>query len=294
MGKGGTRQPGPGVHVANIPDGYRGIHKGQGRATGVAYGNEVGDIIRSNEGKIAGFIAESLLSCGGQVIPPDGYLATVFNHVRAAGGVCILDEVQVGFGRVGTHFWALETQGVVPDIVVMGKPMGNGHPIAAVVTTKEISQSFADAGMEFFATYGGNPVSCAIGVAVLDVIRDEGLQQHAHEVGSYMLNGLCDLKERHSIIGDVRGIGLFLGIELVENRETLQPATQKASEVVNTLRQRRILTGTDGPFDNVIKIKPPMVLSRSDVTRTIECLDEILTSYTHLKGYDKLSSIYMS
>ncbi len=278
MGKGGSGKPGPGVHVTSIPDGYRGVYKGQKKEAGVAFGNEVRDIVRANKINTAGFISESLISCGGQVIPPEGYFSTVFDHVRKAGGVCILDEVQVGFGRTGTHFWAFETQGVVPDIVVMGKPMGNGHPIAAVVTTKEIAQSFADAGMEFFATYGGNPVSCAIGTAVLDVIDQEGLQEHAHEIGSYMLNGLRELKGRHSIIGDVRGIGLFLGIELVRDRTTLAPAAMEANAAVNALRQRRILTGTDGPFDNVIKIKPPMVISRNDVTRTIECLDEVLTS----------------
>ena len=224
----------------------------------------------------AAFIAESLPSCGGQIIPPEGYFETAFRHVREAGGVCILDEVQVGFGRVGTHFWGFEQQGVVPDVVVMGKPIGNGHPMAAVVTTEAIARSFAEAGMEFFSTFGGNPVSCAIGLAVLDVVRDERLQANALEVGTFLRDGLRALMDRHPLIGDVRGTGLFIGIELVEDRHALTPATEKAARLVEALRQRRILTGTDGPFDNVIKIKPPMVLTQADAEAATHAIDELL------------------
>lgn len=278
MGPGGIGKPAPWVHVVPMPDGYRGMHKGQGRDAGMAYGEEVGRRIAALGRPLAGFIAESLLSCGGQIIPPAGYFETVFAHVRRAGGVCILDEVQVGFGRVGSHFWGFELQGVVPDIVVMGKPIGNGHPLGAVVTTREIAASFAATGMEFFSTFGGNPVSCAIGMAVLDVIRDEQLQAHALDAGTYLRDGLHELMAQHQIIGDVRGTGLFIGIELVRDRTTRQPATAAAKSLVNALRRRRILTGTDGPFDNVIKIKPPLVVSHDDATMMIETVDEILRS----------------
>jgi 4-aminobutyrate aminotransferase-like enzyme/Ser/Thr protein kinase RdoA (MazF antagonist) len=276
MGPGGAGKPGAGVHVAPLPDGYRGKHKGQERATGVAYGRELASIVRSMEAPLAAFMAETLPSCAGQIIPPPGFFETAFEAVRGAGGVCILDEVQVGFGRLGTHFWAFESQGVVPDIVVMGKPIGNGHPLGAVVTSRAIARSFSETGMEFFSTFGGNPVSCAVGLAVLDVIRDEGLQAHALEVGRVLLDGLQELKERHPIIGDVRGRGLFIGIELVSNRDTLQPATAQAQQMVNALRGQRILTNTDGPFNNVIKIKPPMVLSADDARMAVACMDEIL------------------
>src|SRR5205085_6403557 len=168
-------------------------------------------------------IAETLPSVGGQIVFPPDYLAEVYRHVRAAGGVCIADEVQVGFGRLGTHFWGFETQNAVPDIVVLGKPIGNGFPLAAVVATREIAESFNN-GMEFFSTFGGNPVACAAGLAVLDVLRDERLQAHALSVGSRMLDGLRQLVERHPIVGDARGSGLFLGLELVRDRATLAPA----------------------------------------------------------------------
>jgi 4-aminobutyrate aminotransferase-like enzyme len=218
---------------------------------------------------------ESLLSCGGQIVPPPGYLATAFRAVRDAGALAVVDEVQVGFGRVGSHFWGFELQGVVPDIVVMGKPIGNGHPLGAVVTTREIAESFAN-GMEFFSTFGGNPVSCAVGMAVLDVIRDEGLQEHALKVGGRLRAGLRALAARHHIVGDVRGEGLFLGIELVRDRTTLEPATAEASALVERMKDRGILLSTDGPLHNVIKIKPPMVVTDADVDMVLRCLDDEL------------------
>jgi len=277
MGKGGKGKPEPWVHVVPVADGYRGQFKGQTEDAGKSYGNQVGEIIDTIGTPVAGFITESLLSCGGQVIPPNEYFKTAFKHVRDAGGLCITDEVQTGFGRVGSHFWAFELQNVVPDIVVMGKPIGNGHPMSAVVTRKEIANSFAN-GMEFFATFGGNPVSCAIGMAVLDVIKEEGLQEHARKIGAGMIEGLNVLKGKHDIIGHVRGIGLFIGIELVNNRDNLVPATQKASELVNRMKERGILLGTDGPFNNVIKIKPPMVITKQDADMFIRVLDDELLS----------------
>lgn len=264
------------VHVAPIPDGYRGKYRGQAREIGVAYGEDVGEIVADLERRPACFIAESLMSVAGQVIPPAGYFETAFRHVREAGGVCIIDEVQTGFGRAGEAFWAFELQGVVPDIVVMGKPIGNGHPMGAVVTTRAIAESFERKGMEFFSTFGGNPVSCAIGIAVLDVIEEEHLQRNALRVGARLLHGLRELMPRHEIIGDVRGIGLFIGIELVRNRETLEPAPEEAARLVDQLRRRRILTGTDGPHENIVKIKGPMVVTEEDVAMAIAAIDEAL------------------
>jgi ethanolamine-phosphate phospho-lyase len=274
-GPGGEGRP-PWVHVAPMPDGFRGPFKGRGREAGLAYGEAVGELIRGLKRPPGLFIAESLPSVGGQIIPPEGYFETAFRHVRAAGGVCALDEVQVGFGRVGTHFWGFEQQGVIPDLVVLGKPIGNGHPLGAVVTTEAIARSFGDAGMEFFSTFGGNPVSCAVGRAVLDVIREEDLQEHARRVGARLLDGLTALMDRHPLIGDVRGTGLFIGVELVLDRETLAPATAKARDLVEALKERRVLTGTNGPFDSVVKIKGPMVLSEADADLAVTLFDEAL------------------
>jgi 4-aminobutyrate aminotransferase-like enzyme len=260
-----------------MPDTYRGPHKGATAESGAAYGDAVGRVLAAVERPVAGLVLESLLGCGGQIIPPPGYLATAFHHVRAAGGLCIADEVQVGFGRAGRAFWAFETQGVVPDIVVLGKPIGNGHPMGAVVTTREIAQSFAN-GMEFFSTFGGNPVSCAIGLAVLDVLADEGLQQRARTLGDHFLERLRVLAADHELIGDVRGLGLFLGVELVRDRVTLEPAADVATQLVDRMRQRGVLLSTDGPLHNVLKIKPPMVLTENDVERTVRLLDEELTA----------------
>ena len=276
MGRGGKGRPEPWVHVVPLADGYRGPYKGKGKETGKAYGDEVGKIIRKIGRPIAGFITESLLSCGGQVIPPENYFKTAFAHVRTAGGLCIIDEVQTGFGRVGSHFWAFELQDVVPDIVVMGKPIGNGHPMSAVVTSRKIAQKFAN-GMEFFATFGGNPVSCAIGKAVLEVIEEEGLQEHARKTGGHLLKGLSSLKNNHNLVGDVRGIGLFIGIELVLDHKLLTPATAEALSMVNRLKNRGILLGVDGPFSNVIKIKPPMVMTLADADMFLRILDDELT-----------------
>jgi 4-aminobutyrate aminotransferase-like enzyme len=275
MGPGGSGRAEPWVHIVPMPDGYRGKHKGQRLAAGTAYGDEVGRVIAAAGAPIAAFMTESFQSCGGQIVPPEGYLATAFRHVRAAGGLCIADEVQTGFGRAGTHFWAFETQGVVPDIVVLGKPIGNGHPMGAVVTSRNIAASFAN-GMEFFSTFGGNPVSCAIGLAVLDVIRDEQLQSRALELGTRLRDGLRSLMDAHALIGDVRGVGLFLGVELVRDRATLEPAAAEATELVNRMAKRGILLSTDGPLHNVIKIKPPMVLTADDVDMTCRVFDDEL------------------
>jgi 4-aminobutyrate aminotransferase-like enzyme/Ser/Thr protein kinase RdoA (MazF antagonist) len=258
-GPGGTGTP-DWVHIAPIPDDYRGAYKRDDPLAGEKYAGHVGEIIEGLKRKgvgVAGYIAESLPSVGGQIVFPPGYLKDVYRRVREAGGVCIADEVQTGLGRIGTHMWGFELQSVIPDIVVLGKPLGNGHPLAAVITTPEIAESF-DNGMEFFSTFGGNPVSCAVGLEVLQVVLDEKLQQHAHQVGEVLLAGLRPLSDRYPIVGDVRGAGLFLGVELVRDRQTLEPATDEAGFVADRMREYGILLGTDGPYHNVIKIRPPM------------------------------------
>ena len=266
------------VHVAPIPDVYRGAFKAGDSDAGAKYASLVNDIaqrVRESGRGLAGFIAETCPSVGGQLVLPPGYLEHVYAHVRAAGGVCIADEVQTGLGRMGTSFWAFEDQGVVPDIVVMGKPLGNGHPIAAVVTTRAIADAF-DNGMEFFSTFGGNTVSCAVGIAVLDVVRDDELQEHARTVGEQMGAQLHALVEKYPIVGDVRGSGLFWGVELVRDRATLEPAGAEASFVTNRMRERGILLGTDGPHHNVIKIRPPMPFTAADGQSLLSELETVL------------------
>jgi hypothetical protein len=235
----------------------------------------LGDRLHADGSGLAAFLAETLPSVAGQVVLPPGYLAEAYRHVRAAGGVCIADEVQTGFGRLGGHFWGFEAQGVVPDVVVLGKPIANGFPLGAVVTTREIAESF-DNGMEFFSTFGGNPVACAAGLAVLDVVEEEKLQERALRVGRHLAEGLRRLQERHPTIGDVRGSGLFQGVELVRDRATLEPAPDEAAYVVNRLRERGVLTGSDGPHRNVLKLRPPLVFSEPDADLFLATLDEVL------------------
>ena len=222
---------------------------------------------------LCGFIAESMPSVAGQIVLPDGYLGRVYEAVRAVGGVCIADEVQTGYGRIGTHFYAFEKYGVVPDVVVLGKPIGNGHPIGAVITTRAIAASF-DNGMEFFSTFGGNNVSCAIGLTVLEVVQKEKLQAHALRVGERLIEGLRVLQRQHDIIREVRGSGLFIGVELERNQ---LPATQQANRIANQMRERGILLGTDGPHHNVIKIRPPMPFSESDADRLLEAFASVIS-----------------
>jgi 4-aminobutyrate aminotransferase-like enzyme/Ser/Thr protein kinase RdoA (MazF antagonist) len=276
-GPGGQGAP-PYVHKIPTPDGYRGAYKSTDPEAGRKYARHVQEaiaIIRKQGKNVGTFIAESLMGSAGQIIYPPGFLKEAFRLTRRSGGVCIADEVQVGFGRVGTHFWGFETQDVVPDIVTMGKPIGNGHPLAAVATTPEIAASFKT-GMEYFNTFGGNPVSCAVGLAVLDVLREEKLQRNALQVGDHLKAGLEELKSRHRLVGDVRGLGLFLGIEFVLDGKSLAPATAEASYIAERMRDKKILVTTDGPYRNVIKIKPPLVFSKTDADLLVEALDHIL------------------
>jgi 4-aminobutyrate aminotransferase-like enzyme/Ser/Thr protein kinase RdoA (MazF antagonist) len=274
----GGRGAKPWVHVAPIADDYRGPYRRDDPDAGHKYAEHVGAIAArlTAEGRgPAAFIAETLPSAAGQIVFPPGYLAYAYEHVRAGGGVCVADEVQVGFGRLGSHFWGFETQGVVPDVVVLGKPIGNGFPVAAVVTTREIAASF-DNGMEFFSTFGGNPVACAAGMAVLDVIEEDGLQERARRLGGRLLADLREVASSSPVIGDVRGMGLFLGVELVRDRDSLEPAAAEAAYVVDRLRERGILTGTDGPWHNVIKIRPPLIIEELDVERFLAVLADVL------------------
>jgi len=266
------------VHTISLPDPFRGKYRGED--SGKDYLEEVENAIQTiyqNGNKVSVFIAESIMGCGGQLVPPKDFLKDAFNLVKKSGGLWIADEVQLGFGRMGTHFWGFETQCLTPDIVTMGKSMGNGHPLSAVVTTKEIANQF-NTGMEYFNSFGGNPVSCAVGHAVLDVIEEESLQHHAKDVGEYLKSMLKELKSKSDLIGDVRGIGLFLGIELVRDQYSLEPADKEASQIVNAMKEKGILISTDGPDHNVLKIKPPMCFSRENALCLVETLDEILSN----------------
>jgi len=276
-GPGGAGQP-DWVQVVPIPDDYRGPYRRGEPALGQRYAAHVAEAITAIAGHgrgLAGFIAESLPSVGGQIVPPDGYLAHAYHHVRAAGGICIADEVQVGFGRLGAAFWGFALQGVVPDIVVLGKPIGNAFPLGAVVTTPAIAAAF-DNGMEYFSTFGGNPVACAAGLAVLDVLRDEGLPQRAARLGTQLIGLLRQVQQRHPCIGDVRGVGLFLGVEIVTDPLSRVPDGAAASAIVNRMRDYGILAGTDGPHHNVIKIRPPLAFDERDAEVVAAVLDRIL------------------
>jgi 4-aminobutyrate aminotransferase-like enzyme/Ser/Thr protein kinase RdoA (MazF antagonist) len=277
-GPGGPGAPSH-VHKVPLPDTYRGIYKSDDPQASKKYASHVLETINNlkQQGKpAAAFIAESVPGVAGQIILPRNYLKEAYKHLRKSDILCIADEVQIGFGRVGTHFWGFETQGVVPDIVTMGKPIGNGHPLGAVITTQEIANSFNN-GMEYFNTFGGNPVSCAIGQAVLQVIIEEKLRENSQKVGTILLNRLKELQPKHPIIGDVRGLGLFIGIELVLDHNTLEPAAKQASDIVEKMKERGILLSTDGPLHNVIKIKPPIVFNEANALFMADTLDQVLS-----------------
>jgi len=277
-GPGGSGKPSH-THVVMMPDLYQGPFRNGDREAGKKYAEYVQFAIEQvqKEGrKIAAFISESLMGCGGQIIFPDGYLKHAYQYVRNTGGLCIADEVQVGFARLGTHFWGFETQGVIPDIVTLGKPIGDGFPLAAVVTTPEIADAFAN-GMEYFNTYGGNPVSCAVGLAVLDVIEEEKLQENALKVSNYLMFRLKELQKKYPLIGDVRGRGLFLGVELVKNRETRAPAPEQTAYIIERMKEEGVLISLDGPHRNVLKIKPPLIFTKNNVERLIDALDQVLS-----------------
>jgi alanine-glyoxylate transaminase/(R)-3-amino-2-methylpropionate-pyruvate transaminase len=261
-----------GVHHALAPYPYRGPWGYGDPEAGRKYADDVKELIDfATPGKVAAFIAESIQGVGGFVEFPEGYLKQAYEHVRAAGGVCIADEVQTGFGRTGTHYWGFETQGVVPDIVTMAKGIGNGTPLAAVVTTPQIAAAMA--ARIHFNTFGGNPVVSAVGKAVLEVIDEEGLQANAHAMGAHILAGLAKLQEKYAIIGDVRGKGLLLGIELVKDRATKEPATAECAQVVEIAKDLGLLLGKGGLRGQTIRFAPPMCITRADADFLLEVLD---------------------
>lgn len=257
-----------------IPDTYHGRFTTDDGSAGAAYAEDAICQIEGSDGQIAAFISEPIVGCGGQVPLAKGYLEKVYPMIRKQNGLTISDEVQTGFGRLGDHFWGYEAQDVVPDMVILGKPMGNGHPIGAVVCTEAIADSFSR-GVEFFSSFGGNPVSCAIGQAVLDVIDEEELQQHAKTVGDYYKSLFIELQKDHPSVGDVRGDGLFLGIEIVKPGSK-DPDTTLAQTIKNELREQFVLVSTDGPYDNVIKSKPPLIFNKENALEVVEKMDQIL------------------
>ncbi len=264
------------IHKLPLPNVYNG--KFTGENAGTLFADEAVKIIqqKNSEGtEFSAFIAEPIVGCGGQVPLPPDYLQKVFAEFRKLNTICIADEVQIGFGRLGSHFWGFEMLKVVPDIVIIGKPMGNAHPIAGVVTTTEISDAFAN-GMEFFSSFGGNPVSCAAAKAVLDTLEEEQLQSQALETGNYFISELKKLQKSFSCIGDVRGSGLFLGIDIVQDKFSKEADTKLAKHLKNALKEKYILVSTDGPFDNVIKTKPPLCFNIKNVDLIVESIHQIL------------------
>lgn len=284
-GKGGFPKPSY-IHKILSPDPYRGKFRYGEEEIGKKYANDMNRVTKELEtrGKHpAAFICETLLGVGGQIPLPVGYLKEAYKNIRSAGGLAIADEVQVGFGRVGRQFWGFQLQDVVPDIVVMGKPIGNGHPLAAVVVKPEIAEAF-DNGMEYFNTFGGNPVSMETGIAVLKVIQEEKLQKNALDIGTVLKDGLLELQKKYECIGDVRGVGLFIGVEFVKNRQRLEPEVELLDKVIERMRDRGFLLSSDGPLHNVLKIKPPIVFSGQNARDLIFHLDLVLSSLTKAKS----------
>jgi len=266
-------------YVATVPepDTYRGEF--QDADAGERYARYVQDAVDklvARGVKPAAFVIDTISSCGGVVQPPKGYLKAAADIIRKAGGLFVADEVQPGFGRTGNHFWGYQADDLIPDIVTMGKPMGGGHPIAAVVSRRDLVEKFAGHS-DYFNTFGGNPVSCAAALAVLDVIEQEGLQENARVVGEYLVEGLHRLAEKHPCIGDIRGTGLFIAVDLVTDPESRNPDTQLAKTVVNQLKDNGILTGSIGPHSNILKLRPPMVFSRENADYMLEIFDRVLS-----------------
>ena len=272
-GKGGKGAP-ENTHVISMPTEFNGKYKGKNIID--SYIGEVESCvenIRSKKRGLGGFIIEPIISCGGQVELPQDFLKKSYEIIRKNGGICISDEVQVGCGRLGKSFWGFQLHDVVPDIVTIGKPLGNGHPIGAVVCTKEIAESFAN-GMEFFNTFGGNPVSCSIGTKVLRIVKGQNLQENSKKVGNYFKKVLKELSKEFDIIGDVRGQGLFLGIEFIDQK--MNPLHLETKYIVNRLKEFGILTNLDGPKNNVIKIKPPLTFCKDNCDKFIFYIRQIL------------------
>lgn len=268
---------GDSIRMVSWPDSYRARYELEGAALGEAYADEVRQAIESFDAsgiKLAGMIVCPIFANEGLPDVPAGYMQKAIGHVREAGGLYVADEVQSGFGRTG-EWWGHTASGLVPDIITLGKPMGAGHPISGLVARGELLDNYRAREM-YFNTYGGNPVSCAVGLAVLDVIEKEGLVENAAAVGEYVLQRFRELQARHEIIGDVRGKGLFFGIDLVRDGKTKEPDTAAARKVVNQLRRKGILTSKIGEHDNVLKLRPPLCFSRDNANQLVTTLDEVL------------------
>ncbi len=261
-----------GVHHAINPNPYRGPWGYDDPEAGVKYAGEIKNLIDyATPGRVAAFFAESIQGVGGAVVYPEGFLKNAYNYVREAGGLCIADEVQTGFTRTGTHYWGFENQGVIPDIVTMAKGIGNGLPLAAVVTTPEIANALTS--RIHFNTFGGNPVSCAAGMAVLEIIDRENLQKNCLERGTQLREGCRRLIAKHDIIGDVRGRGLMMGMELVKDRKSKEPAREECLQIFERVKELGLLLGKGGLHSNVLRIKPPMCINEADVVFLLDVLD---------------------
>lgn len=264
---------GKNVRTVPAPDLYRG-----GEGVAERFAADVRAAIADLEAsgiRPAALLVDTIFSSDGVFADPAGFLAPAVAAIREAGGLFIADEVQPGFGRTGEAMWGFQRHGLVPDIVTMGKPMGNGHPIAAMVSQPQILQRFGEA-TRYFNTFGGNPVSCAVGQAVLEVIEGEGLVRNAHDTGAFLRDGLRQLATRHELIGDVRGAGLFVGVELVTDRARKTPASAETARLVNGLRDRRVLISAAGPDANVLKIRPPLVFRQEHAERFLEAMEAVL------------------
>ena len=269
-----------GRHIRMIPapGAYRGPDGLTGEALARHYADEVKraiDSLHADGLRLSALLVDTIFSSEGLPDVPPDFMRMAVDHVRNAGGLYIADEVQPGFGRMGNHLWGYQHYGVVPDLVTLGKPMGNGHPLAGVIARPDIMSAFRNRVM-YFNTFGGNPVSCAVGKAVLDILKDERLMDNARVVGDYVIAGLKRLQQQHTIIGDVRGRGLFFGAELVRDRKTREPATEETKRLVNSMRERGVLLSRIGQYDNVLKMRPPMPFSRDNADLLLQTLDEAL------------------
>ena len=274
---GADAAPGPNVRTVPAPDAYRGDAVNVGTKFAAEVVAAIDDMRRAGI-RPAALLVDTIFSSDGVFAEPAGFLAPAVSAIRAVGGVFIADEVQAGFGRTGDEMWGFGRHGLVPDIVTMGKPMGAGHPIAGVAVRPAVVEKFGRT--RYFNTFGGNPVSAAVGLAVLDVIRHEGLKENARMVGQYLRDALCVLARRHDLIGDVRGAGLFIGVELVLDRTTKVAATAQTARVVNGLRERRVLISAAGPHANILKIRPPLVFSKANADQFVAALDAELSACT--------------
>jgi 4-aminobutyrate aminotransferase-like enzyme len=265
------------VHIAPTPNVFRGKFDSKSNNTGKQKTNRLWKIFQKaqqNGREIGAFISEPVISASGMVVPPENYFSTVYRYVRENGGVCIADEVQSGLGRTGEHFWGFQMHNVVPDIVTIGKPIGNGYPLAAVITTKEIADSLGD----FSSTFGGNPVACAIGRAVLDVIENEKLMSSAKNVGKCLKDGFKAIQPNHPMIGDVRGIGMMIGIELVMDKESRKPAKETAEILAYKLKEKKIIIGIEGGDKNVLTMLPPLCFTMDNARYVVQVFSETLAN----------------